>query len=617
MKQICLGVAVAGAVAGGGSIAGAAVAYAETDTDSGSGSSSSASSASSSSGAAGRKSLREQRRAVVTERLKVRADVAERSERLAAAVEAARTAKDRDRDIERLDVTKGISRAVDSIADASTTLRRSVEVRVGEERRTPAKALTAFLKSLPTLPKPAPVKAPSQPSPLLPFALAGANTTAVSTTRRADSAPEAAVQTTSAPTQRVLVIGVDGVNLSKILDDPDTNDKFIDLMNSGTTSATSIAGHTTISNPSWTAILTGVWDNKSGVVNNIFNPAPYNKWPTVFDQLEGANPDIRTKVIADWDVITDIANAGTYGADDVVLIGQVAGDSDWSQTDAKVTEEAIKSILGTEAGYEEVPNFLFTYLVQVDEAGHAHGGDSQQYADALARTDENLGAIVDAVRAREAASCAAGACEEWTIIVVTDHGHQPQVGFGHGFQSPRETSAFVIADGPGFGVGEMNLGYEIVDVTPTVVKLFGIDPTLDADGKPLMDRSGGQVDPDDLQQALQEQIDSYGWPDPATTFTLSVRTIFTSIPYFVVQITNSITSQLNDIASQGIPVVSQLAAVVVIPVQLIGDALFAVTDVIAQIVARLTGAGVIPPSAPSELRESADPILWPEAAIAV
>lgn len=162
----------------------------------------------------------------------------------------------------------------------------------------------------------------------------------------------------------------------------------------------------------------------------------------------------------------------------------------------------------------------------------------------------------------------------------------------------------------------MNLGYEIVDVTPTVVKLFGIDPTRDADGKPLMDRSGGQVSPDDLQKALQEQIDSYGWPDPATTFTLSVRTIFTSIPYFVVQITNTITSQLNDIASQGIPVVSQLAAVAVIPVELIGGALYAVTDVIAQIVAKLTGAGVIPPSAP-ELRESADPILWPEVAIAV
>ncbi|ORV31528.1 alkaline phosphatase family protein [Mycolicibacterium confluentis] len=613
MKQICLGVAVAGAVAGAGSVAGTAVAYAESDSDSASGSSTSRSSATD---RADRTSAREQRRAVATERLKVHSDVAKRSERLAAAVEAARTVKDRDRDVERLDVTKGFSRAVDSIAEASTTLRRSVEVRVGEEQRKPGKALTAFLKSLPKLPKPAPIKAPSLPSPLLPFALAGANTTVVSTTRRTDSAPEAAVQTTSAPTQRVLVIGVDGVNLSKILDDPVTNDKFINLMNSGTTSASSIAGHTTISNPSWTAILTGVWDNKSGVVNNIFNPAPYNKWPTVFDQLEGANRDIRTKVIADWDVITDIASAGTFGADEVTLVNQVAGDSDWSKTDEKVTEETIKTILGTDPAYSEVPNFLFTYLVQVDEAGHAHGGDSQQYADALARTDENLGAILDAVAAREAASCAAGACEEWTVIVVTDHGHQPQKGFGHGFQSPRETSSFVIVDGPGFGVGEMNLGYEIVDVTPTVVKLFGIDPTRDADGKPLMDRSGGQVSPDDLQKALQEQIDSYGWPDPATTFTLSVRTIFTSIPYFVVQITNTITSQLNDIASQGIPVVSQLAAVAVIPVELIGGALYAVTDVIAQIVAKLTGAGVIPPSAP-ELRESADPILWPEVAIAV
>ena len=60
--------------------------------------------------------------------------------------------------------------------------------------------------------------------------------------------------------------------------------------------------------------------------------------------------------------------------------------------------------------------------------------------------------------------------------MVTDHGHRPQKGVGHGFQSPDETSTFVIADGPDFRDGCINPKYEIVDTTPTVVSLFGGTP---------------------------------------------------------------------------------------------------------------------------------------------
>ena len=53
-----------------------------------------------------------------------------------------------------------------------------------------------------------------------------------------------------------------------------------------TDSAPSIVGHTTVSNPSWTAILTGAWNNKTGVINNVYTPTTYDRWPTVFTQLE-------------------------------------------------------------------------------------------------------------------------------------------------------------------------------------------------------------------------------------------------------------------------------------------------------------------------------------------
>ena len=135
------------------------------------------------------------------------------------------------------------------------------------------------------------------------------------------------------PTQQhVLVIGVDGTNLSRILAD-DYNQNFFELMDTSTTAAASIVGHTTISNPSWSAILTGVWGERTGVINNVFTPWTYDKWPTVFNQLESLNPDIYTMAIADWHVINGIAGAGSIPADRNIYVPQIEGDTNWLETD--------------------------------------------------------------------------------------------------------------------------------------------------------------------------------------------------------------------------------------------------------------------------------------------
>jgi hypothetical protein len=377
-------------------------------------------------------------------------------------------------------------------------------------------------------------------------------------------------------TQHVLVVGIDGTNLSRVMADP-TNENFFELMNTSTNSAPSIVGHTTISNPSWTAILTGAWDNKTGVINNVFTPWTYDKWPTVFNQLEAFDPDIETKSISDWDVIAADTAAGSAPADEVVYFSQIPGDTNWSLTDAAVTAEAVKSIQGTAEGYEDVPNFLFTYLVQVDENGHQFGGASQQYKEAIQRTDDNLGAILDAVAAREGATG-----EDWTVIVVTDHGHQPQKGFGHGFQTPDETATFVIADGPDFGNGYINTDYEIVDVTPTVLSLFGAPQGTNLDGVPLQSLGPG-IDPgdqEDLHNALKAQLASNHSPDFFTNAALSARTIFATIPYLVY--------------NAGLPAP-------------ISTVLYVATNVPAQIVAFLTGVHgasifpLLPPPPPSSV----------------
>ncbi|QZT54554.1 alkaline phosphatase family protein [Mycolicibacterium austroafricanum] len=427
------------------------------------------------------------------------------------------------------------------------------------------------------------------------------NTVATQVTALADETPN------------VLLIGVDGTNLSRVLANPATTTNFFSLIQNGTTAASTIVGHTTISNPSWSSILTGAWGEKTGVINNIFTPWTYEKWPTVFTQLETLDGDIVTTSIANWNVISGIADSG-LGADTVVNVSQVEGDTNWLLTDDEVGDLTEAAIAAASA---DAANFMFSYFVGVDENGHLYGGDSPEYAAAVANFDRNLGEILQAVSTWEAATG-----EKWTIIMVTDHGHQVQKGLGHGFQSPDETSTFVIASNPElFGQGVINLKYSIVDVTPTVLSLFGFEPAEDSDGVPLTDLDDADVTPVDndaaLRGALLDIIGKYGYPDIGTTLALGARTIFASVPYYVDMLTTGITDSLQTIADAGIFLISPLAQLAIVPVKFVGDLAYVATNFVAQIVARLTGvtgASIFPlwPPAPPTFPESPEELSTPD-----
>jgi len=407
----------------------------------------------------------------------------------------------------------------------------------------------------------------------------------------------------------VLLIGIDGTNLSRILSNP-ANANLFALMQGGTTAPASIVGHTTISNPSWTAILTGVWGETAGVINNVYSPTPYSHWPTVFNQLETLNPGIETTAIADWDVIAAIAASGSIKADHINYVSRIAGDGNWSLTDDAVGDATEAAILAADLS---TPNFIFSYFVGVDENGHAHGGASTQYADAITNVDRNIGEIMEAVQASG---------EQWTVIVVTDHGHQASQGFGHGFQSPNETSTFVIANNPDlFAEGGINTAYQIIDVTPTVVTLFGGTPSPRSQGVSLTDLGESTVFPIDddaaLRSTLADLIGKNGYPNIGTDLSLGLRTIAATVPYAVDLVTDSIVGGLKSIAAQNIFIVSPVAQVAAVGARLIGNVVYAATNIVAQIIARLTGvtgASIFPlfpaplPSL-SGTQDSASPLL--------
>ncbi len=436
------------------------------------------------------------------------------------------------------------------------------------------------------------VSLPSAPAPAPSTALSLIATSAATQPVRNRAAVVAAVTAPAADTPvHVLLIGTDGTNLSKILADP-ANVGFFNLMDQSVTGATTLVGHTTISGPSWSTILTGAWDSKTGVINNLFNPAPYTDWPTAFNLIEYNKPATATSVIADWRYINQMAAAGGYPADQSFYYSFT--DS-WAATDTEVVNKTIDLINNAAT---DTSSFMFSYQVQVDEAGHSYGGGSPEYAQAVTNVSDNIQQIMDAVTARELATG-----EDWTVIVTTDHGHQQSVGFGHGFQSPNETSSFVIFDlaGDSANDGKQSLNYSTADVTPTIVNLFGIAQRSDFDGVPMNTTTAvlnSIVTPVNLNQALSDAVGMYGYPNIGTDIALGTRTIFASVPYFIDGFITSITGQLQSIVDQDIFIISTLAGVTEAAVQFIGDGLVGVTQALARVVAHLTGAGVIAPTDP-------------------
>lgn len=431
-------------------------------------------------------------------------------------------------------------------------------------------------------------KAPAPaPASVLPFVAAA---TAAPQSRRAAVVASVAAPAADTPVH-VLLIGTDGTNLDKILADP-ANVGFFNLMDQSVTGAATLVGHTTISGPSWSTIMTGAWDTKTGVINNLFNPAPYRSWPTAFNLIEYYKPATATSIIADWQYMNDMAAAGGYPADQNFYYGFT--DS-WAATDTEVVNKTIDLINSTAVA---TSSFMFSYQVQVDEAGHSYGGGSPEYAQAVTNVSDNIQQIMDAVTARELATG-----EDWTVMVTTDHGHQQSVGFGHGFQSPNETSSFVIFDlaGDSANDGKQNLNYSTVDITPTIVNLFGISQRSDFDGVPLNTNAAvlnSIVTPVNLNQALTDAIGMYGYPNIGKDIALGVRTIAASVPYFIDVALTAITGQLQKIVDQDIFVISALAGLTEAAVQFVGDGLIGVTQAIARVVATLTGSGVIAPTDP-------------------
>ena len=275
-------------------------------------------------------------------------------------------------------------------------------------------------------------------------------------------------------TPKVLLIGIDGVRPDVLAEVPTPNIDALAAAGWYTDQARTTTP--SVSGPSWSSMLTGVWPEKHGVTNNNFTGRAYAQYPSFLTRIEQVRPELATFAALDWlplaQLPDDPAPVLPPAIDArITLDGYEHG---WAEADGMVTAQAVDHL--TQAD----PDALFVYLGNPDETSHQTGSIGIEYRDAIALSDSHVGMLMEAVRAR-----ATYPDEDWLILISTDHGRRPDGG--HGGDSPEEMTIFILASGPATADWPEPGPAFIVDVAVTALDHLGIgiDPGWELDGRPL------------------------------------------------------------------------------------------------------------------------------------
>lgn len=274
-----------------------------------------------------------------------------------------------------------------------------------------------------------------------------------------------------ARTPKVLLIGIDGVRVDVLAEVPTPS---IDrLAATGTFTQRTRTTTPSVSGPSWSSMLTGVWPDKHGVTDNEFGGRRYDAYPGFLTRIEQARPELSTFAVVDWTPLMELEGGSTAVGPEVdrreLLDGYALG---WAEADARATALAIEEISTGD------PDAMFVYLGNPDETSHQTGSIGAPYRDAIAMADRHVGMLVDALRARPTYGT-----ENWLILLSTDHGRTDDGG--HGGSSPVEMTTFILVSGPAAAVGTVEGESFIVDVAVTALTHMGveIDPAWQLDGR--------------------------------------------------------------------------------------------------------------------------------------
>jgi Type I phosphodiesterase / nucleotide pyrophosphatase len=236
----------------------------------------------------------------------------------------------------------------------------------------------------------------------------------------------------------VLVIGVDGVRFDAL--GPDQTPSLWSLRSTGFLTPVMIDDATpSWSGPCWATIATGVTVAEHNILHNDFTGHRLAEYPDFVTVATAAG--LPTMVaVSGWPPLATSRDGGPLFAQatrrEFVEPADRYDVAAWHEADAAIAALAAAALVS-----DPPARASFVYLGVVDIAGHAAGVDDT-YRAAVRSSDERVGRLITAVRSRSGYRD-----EDWTIIVVTDHGHLAEGG--HGGREPEVITAWAAGAGPG------------------------------------------------------------------------------------------------------------------------------------------------------------------------
>ena len=275
------------------------------------------------------------------------------------------------------------------------------------------------------------------------------------------------IENSTAP--RVMVIGIDGVRSDVAQISASRDESGLARMASeGAWTYDSNVGPISISGPSWSSMLTGVWCDRHGVMGNGFDNHKLDQHLDLIDRVERYDSSLKTASLVYWEPISNL------------IIGPgIADIQERYEEDAQVHERAVEILR------EDIDlDLFFVAYDDPDYAGHVHGfsPDVPEYVDAVKLADDRFAELLDVLDERISRG------EDWLVIVTSDHGGGGSTLRGHSASSSVvDLTTFMMVRGGETVAGEI-YGSVVVDVAVTAlthleVPLPNGEDTLD--GRPL------------------------------------------------------------------------------------------------------------------------------------
>lgn len=231
----------------------------------------------------------------------------------------------------------------------------------------------------------------------------------------------------------------------------------------------------TISAVGYNSLLTGTWVNKHNVPDNAIKDPNYH-YQNIFRLLKTQYPAKKTAIFSSWlDNRTKLLGyhlpaAGNLEVDqyfdgyelDTINFKHDKQRDFMHHIDEKVVAEAAATIS------KDAPDLSWVYLEYTDDMGHMYG-DSPQFYKAVEQLDNQLGKLYDAIENRKKKFK-----EDWMLVVTTDHGRDESSGRGHGGQSDRQRTTWMVTNQPSLNTYAQYGKPAIVDIMPSIARFMNI-----------------------------------------------------------------------------------------------------------------------------------------------